>query len=90
MKWLPCSSHESQKAYFAKSGISWHIIVFERKIRNKNGELMRSLTTHVTVLCGAEKQESTTNLHLMMKSLEVYAKANPDIKSVWIRSDQAG
>lgn len=37
-----------------------------------------------------EKQESQTNAALLQSSLQVFARANPDIKRAIIRSDNAG
>ena len=37
-----------------------------------------------------EKKESAVNLALFMKSLEIFAISNPQIKYVYVTSDNAG
>ena len=44
----------------------------------------------MTVMENSEKQESSTNLAITKASLQIFAKANPNVKTCIIKSDNAG
>ena len=52
--------------------------------------MMFDITSHITIMGGKEKQESAVNYAIIMASLEIYQKANPDITSIVFKSDNAG
>ena len=89
MKYLPEKFRESTADWYAKAGYSWHIIAFQRRIKTKEG-LEQEIDVHVSVVEKENKQESAVNFALLKKSLELYHKAHPEVKKVWIKSDNAG
>ena len=89
MKYLPEKFRESTADWYAKAGYSWHIIAFLRRMKTKDG-LVQEIDVHVSVVEKENKQESSVNFALLKKSLEIYHKAHPEVKRVWIKSDNAG
>ena len=45
---------------------------------------------HVCVCENSEKQESSTNLAILKTSLSIFHKANPKVKTIELKSDNAG
>ena len=72
------------------TGVPWHIIVYSVPFKDAQGNWRVLNQVHVTVLEGNEPQDSATNLAITKASLLIFAKANPQIKSVLFRSDNAG
>ena len=90
MKLEPQYFREATRRWYSKSGMSWHVSVFVRPIKDSNGKMMFDITSHITIMGGKEKQESAVNYAIIMASLEIYQKANPDITSIVFKSDNAG
>ena len=67
-----------------------HITCFKIYKYDENGDLCVVNTHHVSVLCENEKKESAVNVALFMKSLEIFAIANPQIKFARVTCDNAG
>ena len=85
MKYLPRKYRESQSDWFAKRGISWHITVATR--RAASGK-MESLTfVHVFDACS---QDATVVLAILDDVFSQVKSVMPDIKSVFLRQDNAG
>lgn len=85
MKYLPRKYRESQRDWFAKRGIPWHITVATR--RSSAGQLETMTFVHIFQSCS---QDSSTVLAIMGDVLEKLKKAIPSLKSVFYRSDNAG
>ena len=67
-----------------------HIIVFTSKFKDDSGKWRTCNQVHIQVMTGSENQESSVNVALMRKALEIFHAANSSITSVWVRSDNAG
>lgn len=85
MKYLPRKYRESQRDWFAKRSIPWHITVATR--RSSAGQLETMTFVHIFQSCS---QDSSTVLAIMGDVLEKLKKAIPSLKSVFYRSDNAG
>lgn len=84
MKFLPRRYRESQRDWFAKRGISWHITV---AIRKRDSVFETQAFVHIIEKC---KQESPCVVILMEHVLEVLKREHPEIKTVFYRQDNAG
>ena len=76
--------------YELLTGVPWHIIVYSVPFKDSQGIWRVLNQVHITVLEGNESQDSATNIAITKASLMIFAKANPQIKSVLFRSDNAG
>ena len=77
--------------YTPFQGIGWHIIAYKHiEIDSVTGAKFVITTYHVFVMENSENQESSVNLALMQRSLEIYSKAHPQIHFSHITSDNAG
>ena len=59
-------------------------------MKNAIGKVETDIQVHLQILDGSEKQDSATNFALLMSSIEVYCRGNPNVTSGYIKSDQAG
>ena len=78
---------------FFFQGTPWHIIVYTthvKQIVDGKPEWRQTNQVHVTIMENAEKQESSTNIAILKASLEVFHKANPKVKTIELKSDNAG
>ena len=71
-------------------GIPWHILVYCIVFKDDTGIWKRLNQVHVTVMENSEKQDSSTNMAITKASLKIFAKANPQVKTCIIKSDNAG
>uniref|UniRef100_A0A914VI08 Uncharacterized protein n=1 Tax=Plectus sambesii TaxID=2011161 RepID=A0A914VI08_9BILA len=83
MKWLPTKARETQKDFFGKKGISWHITHVLRRSQDDNFE-QRTLV-HITE---QSSQDSETVLAILRHVLKELKKSG--VNSVILRSDNAG
>ena len=85
MKFLPRKFREAQSDWFGKRGISWHITV---AIRKTEDDKMQMLTfVHVFEKC---TQESDTVLAIVDDVFSQLKSVAPEIKTVFLRQDNAG
>ena len=70
--------------------MSWHVLVLERIIKDSSGEPVIEITVIITILDENNSQDAQTTYGITMACLKVFKESHPDVKSVWIRSDQAG
>ena len=73
-----------------KTGTSWCITVYVRKMKDSNGKFVSDVQVHIQVMDGDDKQESSVNYALLMASIEVYCRGNSNVRFGYIKSDQAG
>ena len=85
MKYLPRKYRESQRDWFAKRGLPWHITVAFR--RGQADEIEMATFVHVFQTC---TQDSITVLCIMKDVLRQLKDIMPDLKSVFYRQDNAG
>lgn len=85
MKFLPQKFREAQKDWFAKRGISWHISVIVRK--SNDGKIQHQTFVHIVK---NNNQESESVIQLTKHTLVQLKKEYPEIKSAYLRHDNAG
>lgn len=85
MKFLPRKFRESQRDWFAKRGIPWHLTVAVRKIND--GEFQTMTFVHVFPTCN---QDSTVVLAIMDNVIKQLKQAIPGLQSVYYRQDNGG
>ena len=85
MKWLPRKFRESQRDWFAKRGISWHITVAIR--RSQEGKIQMLTFVHVFRKCA---QDSDTVLAIIDDVFAQLQSLTPAVTTVSLRSDNAG
>ena len=85
MKFLPRKFRESQRDWFAKRGISWHITVAIRKSDEENIQML--CFVHVFRKCA---QESETVLAILDDVFSQLRSLSPAVTTVSLRSDNAG
>ncbi|KAK3731369.1 hypothetical protein QZH41_019552, partial [Actinostola sp. cb2023] len=81
MKFLPQKYRESQADWFGKRGISWHISVVHR------GASQWQAFVHLIQSCS---QDSSSVVFIMQDVLSALKKEHPEIKTAYIRQDNAG
>lgn len=84
MKFMPTQYRETQKEFFGKRGISWHVTVCQTKV---NGKLQAQTFVHI-VKSGV--QESETVVPIMEHIMQTLKKEHPEIQNVYYRQDNAG
>lgn len=72
---------------YGKRGISWMMNIFNRVIEGDNGSSKLATQAHACVLSDESKQDSECVLALIKKSLELYKLGHPEVKEIFIRSD---
>ena len=97
MKFLPRMHREKQSAWFGKNGISYHIGVFTRIVPNSfesDGitpkDYKKVPDTYVSIVEDSSKQDALTTAAIIKENIKAYKKNNPQVKKVWLRSDNAG
>ena len=62
-----------------------------RKYVNEEGEVVTDLQVHVAIVDGERvKQNSQTNVALLLSSIEVFLLGNEGQYNFWLKSDNAG
>ena len=84
MKFLPRKYRESQKDWFGKRGLSWHITVAAR--RASDHEQLEMTFTHVFQSCS---QDSYAVLAIMSDVVGKLKNIMPNLKTVFYRQDNA-
>ncbi|XP_052097306.1 uncharacterized protein LOC127732267 [Mytilus californianus] len=85
MKFLPMSFREKQSDWFGQKGINWHVSVCIYK--SENEELKHRTFAHCVE---ATKQDWYTVSALLEHTLQTIKSQLPNIKTVFLRSDNAG
>ena len=85
MKFLPRKFRESQRDWFAKRGMSWHITVATRKAENREVQMMSFV--HVFQTCS---QGSCAVVSIMKDVIGKLKSRMPQLESVFYRQDNAG
>ena len=86
MKFLPRKYRESQRDWFGKRGLSWHVTVAMRKIMASH-QLQMMTFVHVFQSCS---QDSSTVLAIMEDVIGKLKAIIPSLKPVTYRQDNAG
>ena len=89
MKFLPRKYRESQRDWFSKRGISWHVTVAIRKGLDGEMQMLTSMLTFVNVFESCT-QDSCTVVAVMSNVLERLKEIIPALKSVYYWQDNAG
>ena len=84
MNFIPAQYRETQKEFFGKRGISWHITVCQTKV---DGNLLAQIFVHI-VKSGL--RESETVVTIMEHVIQTLKKEHPEIENVYYRQDNAG
>ena len=84
MKFLPQLYRESQQDWFGKRGISWHISVVFRRVRDK---LQSQGFVHIIQQCN---QDSTCIILIMQHVLKTLKAEHPEITTAFYRQDNTG
>ncbi len=85
MKFIPRKYGESQRDWFAKRGLPWHITVITK--RNNDGNLQVLTFVHVFKSCS---QDSTTVVAIIQDALSQLSTIAPEVHTVYLRQDNAG
>lgn len=85
MKFVPTKFRESQRDWFGKRGISWHITVAIRKCAT--GEVQMLTFVHIFQSCSQESPAVLAIFDDVLKSLKT---VKPDVKNVYLKQDNAG
>ena len=85
MKFIPKKFRESQKDWFAKCGITWHITVATKK--GNDGQLEMLTFVHIFQSCS---QEYVIVLAIISDIIERLKNIMPKLRSVSYRQDNAG
>ena len=92
MKKEPQKGKETTEEWYSKTGYSWFIGVFTRRIKVDGKSRFRSTKYFCVVDQGTEdavKQDSSMVLAIMKRIIEHYKEANKDITSLFVKSDNA-
>ena len=73
---------------FLQRGISWHLSSFERCVKNE-GKHYQETNVHCSILDDDSMQDSDTVLAIILASLRLYKKANPEVTEAYLRADNA-
>lgn len=84
MKFLPQRYRETQTDWFAKRGISWHITVVTRKV---DAKFQHQILVHIIE---QSNQGSDAVAQLMKHTLTQLKKECPELKTAYLRQDNAG
>ncbi|VDI31910.1 Hypothetical predicted protein [Mytilus galloprovincialis] len=85
IKFLPRRYREDQSNWFAKRGISWHILVSFIKEQN----IIKSLA-FIHIFEGQISQDSSNTTAVILDTVDTIQKQNPNITNVHLYSDNAG
>ena len=85
MKFIPQKYRESQRDWYGKRGLSWHVTVATRRTSSQQLEMMTFV--HVFQACS---QDSYAVLAVMSDVIGKLKKIMPLLKNVYYRQDNAG
>lgn len=85
MKFLATEFREPSSHYFAKRGLSWHIIYAIRRVDEHTYEVCRFVHCFDSVL-----QDSDAVVAIIRDVLLTVKRLHEEIQTVWIRADNAG
>ena len=85
MKYVPCKYRESQRDWFGKRGISWHLSVAIKKSIDKGIEMLTF--AHIFESCS---QDSPTVLAIFDDVLQQLKSILPSLELVYMKQDNAG
>ena len=85
MKFVPRKLRESQRDWFAKRGLSWHIAVVTRK--DADGNVTTLTFVHIFKSCS---QDSIAVVGIIYDILSQLSVIDPEIHTVYLRQDNAG
>ena len=85
MKYIPRKFRESQRDWFGKRGISWHLSVAIRKC--SNGEMQMLTFVHIFQ---SWSQESPAVLATLDDVLKCLTSVKEDVRTVYLKQDNAG
>ncbi len=85
MKYVPCKYRESQRDWFGKRGISWHLSVAIKKSIDKGIEMLTF--AHIFESCS---QDSPTVLAIFNDVLLQLKSILPSLELVYMKQDNAG
>uniref|UniRef100_A0A914XN95 Uncharacterized protein n=1 Tax=Plectus sambesii TaxID=2011161 RepID=A0A914XN95_9BILA len=84
MKWLPKKARETQKDFFGKKGISWHITHVLRR-DPQDGKFKQRTLVHITDQDLQDADAVVAILKHVLEDLKLFG-----VKSIFLRSDNAG
>ncbi len=87
MKFVPRKFRESQRDWFAKRGLSWHIAVVTRKDADGNVTTLTITFVHIFKSCS---QDSIAVVGIIYDILSQLSVIDPEIHTVYLRQDNAG
>ncbi|CAB4004224.1 Hypothetical predicted protein [Paramuricea clavata] len=85
MKFIPRKYRESQRDWFAKRGLPWHIAVLTKK--NDDGDLQVLTYLHLFKSCS---QDSGAVVAIIRDVLSQLSTIAPEVHTVYLRQDNAG
>ncbi|CAB3981551.1 SURP and G-patch domain-containing 1 [Paramuricea clavata] len=85
MKLIPRKYRESQRDWFAKRGLPWHIAVLTKK--NDDGDLQVLTFLHLFKSCSQDSGAVVAIIHDVLSQLSTIA---PEVHTVYLRQDNAG
>ena len=89
MKYVPKKFRESQRDWFGKRGISWHLSVAIRKCAG--GEMQMLTFVHIFENCSQESPAVLANFDEVFKCLKnVKPDVRPVLRNVYLKQDNAG
>ena len=90
MKALPKRFRESTRDWYAQSGWSWQLFAYQRCFTDASDQGQVESDIHCTILNDKSLQDSQSVLAMLKASLKLYKRAHPNVKEIFIRSDNAG
>ena len=97
MKILPRRFRGKQSEWFAQNGISNHIGCFTRIVPFSFEDdgvttkvFRKEVDTYVSVVEDDSKQDALTSAAIIKENLQAYKNNHPDVKKIYLRSDNAG
>ena len=97
MKILPRRHRGKQSEWYGQNGMSNHIGCFYRIVPNSFEEdgvtpktFRKQYDAYVSLVDDSSKQDALTTAAIVKENLIIYKKNNPQVKRVYIRSDNAG
>ena len=79
---------EPTTKHYAKSGNSWHHIVFVTCQTDAHGNIVKNIQSHIAIIDGnAVKQDTGHVVALIRTSLQLFTHGNPKVENIFIKSD---
>ena len=90
MKLIPRKSRETSDEFFGKKGMSWHIISFERVVKEEE-KFVNKTEVFIQLIqgpnnTGETKQDSDAVVSLILSALRKYKRYNPDVKKAVLKA----